>query len=201
MLKALSAADAAATQSLYAVPHWLQVVAVQAEIAVGVLLMSGLGPRQAWRATVALFLTFASMSLYRALAGLESCGCFGSFKINPWWTFGLDVAILLLLAYRRQDFLRDVEAARSEKWPWLGGYALLASLAITEMVSSAPIRYEAAKPILDGQLVILEPEKWPGQPFSLSEHVEPEIEFSKGDWIILMYHHDCPSCQEAVPRY
>jgi hypothetical protein len=53
---------------------------------------------------------------------------------------------------------------------------------------------------LDG-LVILEPEEWIGQELPISKYLEPTIETSRGQWVLLLYHHDCPDCQVALPRY
>jgi hypothetical protein len=29
----------------------------------------------------------------------------------------------------------------------------------------------------------------------------PKINVGEGRWILLLYHHDCPHCQEALPQY
>ena len=50
-----------------------------------------------------------------------------------------------------------------------------------------------------GDLYILEPETWIGQLFPLREHID--IDVSQGNWVLLMHRHDCPKCQEAIPRY
>jgi hypothetical protein len=52
-----------------------------------------------------------------------------------------------------------------------------------------------------GELVVLEPEKWAGQRFSLAEHIDVGSQLTSGRWIILLVHHDCDHCAAAVPNY
>src|SRR5690606_23093721 len=51
------------------------------------------------------------------------------------------------------------------------------------------------------ELVILEPENWIGKEFPLVEYLSPRVDFGTGKSIVLLYHHDCPECQRALPRY
>ena len=39
------------------------------------------------------------------------------------------------------------------------------------------------------------------KPFPLTSSLAPEVSFGQGRWTILIHHHDCPHCQEAVPQY
>jgi hypothetical protein len=57
-----------------------------------------------------------------------------------------------------------------------------------------------------GELVVLEPEKWAGQKFSLVEHILADhidvgSQLKSGQWIVLLVHHDCDHCAAAVPKY
>jgi uncharacterized membrane protein YphA (DoxX/SURF4 family) len=52
-----------------------------------------------------------------------------------------------------------------------------------------------------GELVLLEPEKWTGQHFSLADHIDVGPQLMIGQWIVLLVHHDCDHCAAAVPRY
>jgi hypothetical protein len=52
-----------------------------------------------------------------------------------------------------------------------------------------------------GELVVLEPEKWPGQRFSLADHIDIGSQLLTGQWIILLVHHDCDRCAAAVRKY
>lgn len=48
-----------------------------------------------------LFGILAGASLYLALAGQASCGCFGQIVVHPWWTFALDGAVVAALLFGR----------------------------------------------------------------------------------------------------
>jgi hypothetical protein len=50
----------------------------------------------------------------------------------------------------------------------------------------------------DGKIVVLEPEKWIGKRFPLLDHIETSENLKDGKWLVLLYHHDCPRCQEAI---
>ena len=62
------------------------ILTVEFEIALGIWLLSGLFKKAAWMATISCFSLFSFVSLYKGLAGAESCGCFGSVHVNPWIT-------------------------------------------------------------------------------------------------------------------
>ena len=68
------------------------------EFALGVWLISGLFRKAAWLAGTLAFLGFIGVTLFKAISGAESCGCFGQIHVNPWLTLGLiDVPMFLLL--------------------------------------------------------------------------------------------------------
>ena len=50
----------------------------------------------------------------------------------------------------------------------------------------------------DGQLVLLDPENWRGKRFPLLDYVDIGERFKEGKWLVMLYHHDCPKCQEAI---
>jgi hypothetical protein len=50
----------------------------------------------------------------------------------------------------------------------------------------------------DDQLVILEPETWIGREFPLFKHIDIDHQLAEGDWIVLVYHHECPKCREVL---
>jgi hypothetical protein len=49
--------------------------------------------------------------------------------------------------------------------------------------------------------VVLEPDKWVGHPFALSNYIDVGSQIARGDWLVLLYRYDCEHCQRAVPRY
>ncbi|HZV04525.1 MAG TPA: MauE/DoxX family redox-associated membrane protein [Gemmataceae bacterium] len=70
---------------------------VEFELALGLLLLSGAYPKQARLAALAVFAGFCLVSLYQALTGAPSCGCFGNWSIKPWYTLLLDLAVVAVL--------------------------------------------------------------------------------------------------------
>jgi hypothetical protein len=51
-------------------------------------------------------------------------------------------------------------------------------------------------------VVILEPKKkWRGEKLPIVSEVDINDQLAAGEWTLLLYHHDCPQCQGAVPRY
>ncbi len=76
----------------------VQMLSVVAEIALGVGLVGGWWRPGAWAAASLFFALMAGVSLWLAVQGQSSCGCFGRVAVHPWATFGLDVGILVALA-------------------------------------------------------------------------------------------------------
>jgi hypothetical protein len=91
------ATDPLSQDSLLLSPR-LQIATIQVEIVLGLWLLSGWAVRAAWLASIGFFVILAGSSLYLALDGQPSCGCFGRVTVNPWWTFALDAAVVAVLA-------------------------------------------------------------------------------------------------------
>lgn len=75
----------------------VQILVAEWEIVLGIWLLSGAYPIGAWLAALATFGAFAMISGYLGAIGVASCGCFGAIKASPWWSFGVDAAVLLAL--------------------------------------------------------------------------------------------------------
>lgn len=191
--------------------RWFLVVGVEGEWLLSVWLLSGLYKRAVWWAAFGCFTLFASITLYKALSGEASCGCFGKVQINPWYTLAFDMAILGMLLFcspRERDagvvgHLSGV--TRRGGWP-------LNILAVGALSAGVPIAigiggYKPASLTSAGQIigetrvVVLEPEKWVGGRFPLLEHIDIGDQLAKGKWVVVLYQHDCSHCQEALSRY
>ena len=185
--------------------------AIGVELALGLLILSGLYWRTLRPFALLLFTGFAGYSLYLALNGAASCGCFGPVHVNPWWTFGLDCAVVLgSLVSTVVDRRSSVNSNESgEVWIFKnipGRHAVAVVMGIAVVVIALLFRYAGQQTALAnglittaGNLVILEPEKWVGQKLPIAESVD--IDLSAGEWIVLLHRHDCPACQEQVPQY
>lgn len=204
ILKAFAPAEGDALEAAYQLPGWLTAAAIQCELAVGCWLLSGWKPSGARRSVIALLLAFSAFSLYRAVAGYETCGCFGRFSVDPRLTFVLDVGTILMLWLVRPLPASEAANTRSAAGFWTpllaATYVVLVGFLFwrTTIASGA----EQIRPGVSysDSLVILEPEKWIGRQFPLVDDISPALDIADGRTLILFYHHDCPKCQEALPR-
>lgn len=80
-------------------------------------------------------------------------------------------------------------------------WLVLTAISILLLYRLGPSQLRDSVPDDAGELVILQPEDWLDEEFPLQDLLTPSIDVSQGQWIILMYHHDCPKCQEALPHY
>ena len=126
-------------------------------------------------------------------------GCFGSLKMHPWVMFAIDVAAVwaLLVAAVAPG---STESLSSMNLTYITVYVILAISAFALMLWHQPAIL-GGNTLIDGStdLVILEPEAWIGQEFPLTKYLTPPVSIENG--VVLIYHHDCPDCQRALPRY
>jgi thiol-disulfide isomerase/thioredoxin len=53
----------------------------------------------------------------------------------------------------------------------------------------------------DRQLVVLDSQKWLGQPWPLAQYVDAWPELARGRWAVLLYSWSCGHCPEMVQAY
>lgn len=182
------------------------VAVVQFELIFGVWLISGIRPRLARWATLVCFTIFGFISLYRAVAGHQSCGCFGPVQVNPWVTFGLDAMVVVFTAAASLK-PSSIQSRHETSLRWaaaVASYLFVGSLvAVWTMAGPRPVVLAdgAGDLIGEGEFVILEPETWMGRPFPLASHIDIGQRLMSGRWLVVLYHHDCSSCRKALPRY
>jgi hypothetical protein len=184
--------------------RWLLIATVEFELLFGLWLLGGLLPKATWTAALTCFSLFTCVSFYKALSGHATCGCFGRVQVNPWYTTTLDLTVVLsLLRWRPRGLLfsfHDFTFARSSGilavWFCFGLPAAFA------MGSYRPASLSDVGDILgNDKIVVLEPEKWIGKRFPLFEHIDIGDDLHEGKWLVVLYHHDCPKCHEAIPKY
>jgi hypothetical protein len=186
------------------------------EAALAVVLLAGLWPRLAWLAAVSTFTLFAIVTAIEAIQGKTSCGCFGAVQVKPVYTMCVDLAAVAALILTGKP-----DVGESEVGGWrsgrgqriLAGVIGVASLAVVgamwltkpavAVMTTSIAGQEFGKA---GELVVLEPEKWAGERFSLADHIladhiDVSSQLNSGRWIILLVHHDCDHCAAAVPKY
>jgi hypothetical protein len=178
--------------------------AVEAEALLGLWLLSGLRPRGARWAALAAFLAFFGISLSKALAGEASCGCFGRVPIGPQWTAAFDLGAILALWRWRPAEAEGRPVGR--RWLRVAGVMLLFLVAGVPsgfvLAVSRPAVLDAEADIdAEQSVLVLEPEKWVGRRCPLLPYADIGNELSRGRWLVVLYHHDCPRCRDVVPAY
>jgi hypothetical protein len=104
------ALDPVDPDSFFASPR-LILATVEIELLLGLWLLSGWSRRAAWVAELGFFIILTCISLYSALIGQQSCGCFGRVPMNPWFMVVLDLGCVIALAFFRPAGRADLRPA------------------------------------------------------------------------------------------
>lgn len=183
--------------------RWFLILLVEMELVLGLWLLSGLFVQVLWWVAVIGFSAFASVTLYQALGGAESCGCFGAIQVNPWYTFTIDaVAVMALLAFPPKGH-RPVSRFPKARLATVAGLALLVGVPgglAMAMYSPPTLDGEELSAAEDGTIV-LDLESWVDRPFPLRDYIDIDEQLMQGRWTVVLYRHDCPACRRALPRY
>jgi hypothetical protein len=91
-----------------------QLALIVLEITLGVWLLSGRWPITSWLVAMIAFSGFAIVTFRQGWIGQASCGCFGKVSVSPWYTFALDLVMLVLLALGRPDLRPLRECTRAD---------------------------------------------------------------------------------------
>jgi hypothetical protein len=173
-------------------------IQIPLELGLGIWLVCGLFRKAGWLLGLIGFAGFIGVTLYKALIGAESCGCFGVIHVNPWITlFLIDVPIFLLLAI----FRPKGEKLLPPPWPKAVHFF---AIAIPTFILLGAIEYilitnKQEKPAAQDWVVktdIKAKAVWP-----LLKDVDISEKLNSGLWVVLMYHYDCPDCARAIPDY
>jgi len=185
------------------------------ELCLGIWLVSGLFRRAAWLAGTLAYFGFIFVTLYKGVIGAESCGCFGQIHVNPWITLGLiDVPMFLILLLNRPG---DEYKLLPPPWPKVWHAIIFAAPIFATLIFTAPMLVafkpicirpdESVKPVMEDPRIkpadpnavvtpIKQSELW-----SWLQYIDIADQLKKGLVVVLMYHHDCPTCATMVPRY
>jgi hypothetical protein len=184
--------------------RFLLLIQIAFEYGLALLVLSGLYWQRLRWVVLVLFVGFASYSLYLAFGGVTSCSCFGPVAVSPWWTFLLDIAIVFGLIWevngRRQ--VSDKELVHMPSASRLAIAGLVFGVSVIGFIAALPSTLGQAQSGLIaevGGLVILEPEEWIGQELPIADYID--VDLSHGRWTVLLHRHDCPQCQQELPKY
>ena len=187
--------------------RWLLIAVVEFELLLGLCLLANVWPRATWAVALSCFSLFTCVSLYKAVSGHTTCGCFGRVAINPWYTAALDLGVVILLLVWRPRGQELAVPGRLEPLPrraiavlttWLC-VGLAAGLAMGSYAETT--LSEAGEIIGDGKIVVLKPETWVGKQFPLLSHTDIGRKLARGMWVVLLHRQDCSACREAAAEY
>lgn len=186
--------------------RWFLIGVVEFELFFGLWLLSGLYPKWTWAPALSCFALFAGVSLWKALSGEATCGCFGRVPVNPWYTFTLDTAVVVALLRWRPRGLSQFSWSENRTAPLgirpLGLIAAWLALGIPAAVAmgsyQAATISETGDILGESEIVVLEPEKWIGKRFPLLDYIDVGDRLAEDKWIIVLYHYDCSKCQEVI---
>jgi hypothetical protein len=176
--------------------RWFNVFVVEFEIFFSFWLITGLLPKLTWLASIVLFSTFTIVSLFKAVTGEVSCGCFGGLVVNPWITTMFDIGVVGLLGISRPkgNFLCWVS---SRSLLLYCGFCILTGVAVYAWISQVAFeRLEQVGQVLEGNTVQLEPESWIGKEFPLRDYVVGGQDLVRGRWTLLLFRPGCSRCDE-----
>lgn len=186
--------------------RWLLIATVEFELLLGVGLVAGVLPRPTWALATACFGLFTCVSLYKAILGHTSCGCFGRVPVNPWYTSTVDLAIVFsLLRWRPKTPVPSLNV----DFPYLPFRTIL--VLVIGITCTFPIAFaiggnsravlsDAGNIVGEKQIVVLDPEKWIGKRFPLLGYTSVGGQLAAGKWLVLLYHCDCAKCQKVIPK-
>lgn len=151
------------------------------------------------------FLAFFAVSLTKALMGEETCGCFSSrVPIDPRWAAAIDLAAILAL-WRWHPSERPGLPAGAREQCAVAALVLLLFVGvpggIVLAVSGPAVLGDDDEIDPNQQAIVLEPEKWVGRRCPLLPYIDIGDELSVGQWLVVLYHHDCTRCRDMVPAY
>ncbi|RKY10570.1 MAG: hypothetical protein DRP56_00630 [Planctomycetota bacterium] len=184
--------------------RYFMIFQVEFELILGIWLLSGLFKRAAWLAALGCFVLFFGVTLYKGLTGAASCGCFGSVHINPWITlFAIDFPAVVLLAIFRPK-LEKHRILNISHWlepmPNLSVLGVVFVLGFSAVAVSSPLLILNEPKTVTSTYEVLEPETWIGKELPILEHIDIGDQLKTGNWLVMLYHHDCPDCQAAIPK-
>jgi hypothetical protein len=180
--------------------RWFQTLTVEIELALGLWLISGFYRNLAARVGLGFFALLAAASAYLILAGEECCGCLGRLAVNPWFSFVFDLIAVCSLWLLPASLSGGVGFHTRPNWA-TGVVACFCFLAPFLLVASP--EYRTASTAAgdfggNGELVVLDVENWVGKRLPILEQIDIGKRLGQGDRTILLYHWDCPKCEESI---
>lgn len=171
-------------------------IQIPLEMGLGIWLVCGPFRKAGWLLGLIAYCGFIGVTLFKALTGEASCGCFGVVKVNPWITLSaIDIPIFLLLVI----FRPKGENFFPPPWPNLYHFLAIAipTFILLPSTEYVLITHKQEKPNVNNWISTpVIQNQWP-----LLQDIDIKQQLQNGLWVVLMYHYDCPDCAKAIPEY
>jgi hypothetical protein len=181
--------DPAVALGPFSVPRNAMAILVGIELALSLLLVSGIWSRWLRRTCILLFSAFALVATWLAISGAASCGCFGRLHVPPAFTAGLD-ALLVLALWRSGDH-RPAGSSPSTWRRILAGAGIAVGMAAALLLS-----FRA--PDVAGAIASAAPVTQTGRFDPAAAGVS---EVARGRWVVVLYRSDCPHCKTHLGEW
>ncbi|MBN1796145.1 MAG: hypothetical protein JW804_05685 [Sedimentisphaerales bacterium] len=136
------------------------VIQIPLELGLGIWLVSGLFKKPGWLLVTIAFAGFIAVTMYKAITGQESCGCFGRIVVDPQITlFAMDVPLFLLLVI----FRPMGETFFPPPWPDPLHFIVVAVPTAFILGALIPILVFNKPPDKTEKYVVIKPDKWQTQ--------------------------------------
>jgi hypothetical protein len=200
-LKSLQLISLWATPLDNALPRGPALGAASGEFLLGVWFVASRRSRAAWTAVLLVFIGFACYSVAGGIQGKLSCGCFGRIGVSPWLSLAVDCATIAALVVIRP--MSTAAASQPARWwrPAIAAAVCALPLAVTAGWAAIGSLRSSIGAAEHKPLVLLEPDQWVGKPFPLLKSIDIGQNLSRGQWTLVLYHHDCSKCQLLVQQY
>lgn len=194
----------AAFLKLFDAPNPFVVLLASGEAVLGVWLLTGRAVQISWWSVIAVFASFAGVSMSKAFAGAETCRCLGTIHVQPSLMLIVDELILTALVTGSPSTLSKSQRNRGVV---LAGLFCFVGFGL----DTYHARYEMQRRLQDAaesesglvvvdQTVVLSPQRWIGEPFPLLRYIDIGDELRSGEWNVVLYRHGCPSCEKLLAR-
>ena len=185
-------------------------IQIPLELGLGIWLICGLFRKAGWLAAVICFAFFIGVTLAKALAGAESCGCFGRVHVNPWITLSaVDIPLLAaLLIFRPKD-----EKLLPRPWPSARRLFATAVPTFILMALIMPLLIFNKPPEKSDKYEVVRPEEWivkgpaaagqtNGKPtWPMFKYIDIADSLRTNIVVVVFYSSECETCHDAIPLY
>ncbi|MCE5341414.1 MAG: hypothetical protein LLF92_09870 [Planctomycetaceae bacterium] len=174
-------------------------IQIPLELGLAIWLLCGLFRKAAWLLGFIAFAGFIAVTLQKWMIGAESCGCFGTVHVRPWITLCfMDIPMFLAFAICRPKGLKLLPPP----WPSLRYFLAIAIPTFILLPTIEYVLITNKPPMVSEKYEVIDVSKWESQQtWPLLQYVDIQDKLQTGDWVVLMYHNDCPDCRQAMPIY